>query len=527
MEFDIITLIFVMSLTVCTQVVALFIQFKLNNAYRGIGYWLLGSSLMALGYVLMPMVTVKHREVIAVIANPLLIAGHIFFYIGIKRFLDRKLNKWLPISFFIVFNLFYYYYLYLQNEISARTVIISVAIAIISFIIAFELFFNNGRFVSGATNFTATVFLLYGGYFIVRTIQIIMVPSMDTYNDERSILVVGFLVSIVTSNLWTFGLIIMVNQRLNMDNIVEKEKLQMIFNTNLDAQLITRLDNGLIVDVNDEFSILTGFLKAEVIGKSTQERSFWTKASDRKVFTTELNKNKICENMEFVFQRKDKTQFAGMISARIINIHSITHIISVVRDISERKWNELQMQKLIQQLEIEKNTAQLNSITDSLTGLANRRYFDEIFSVEFFRLKRSKSKLSLIMLDIDYFKKFNDSYGHLAGDHCIQMIATTLKTIIGRAPDIAARYGGEEFIAILPETDENGAKIMGERIRKTIEELTIPHSASEISEYVTVSVGMSTVYPVDLVSPEQVLKLVDEALYSAKAKGRNCCVYSA
>lgn len=176
---------------------------------------------------------------------------------------------------------------------------------------------------------------------------------------------------------------------------------------------------------------------------------------------------------------------------------------------------------MVKKLEIERNTAQLNSITDSLTGLFNRGYFDKTLRVEFARLMRSGSVLSLIMLDIDHFKKFNDSYGHLVGDRCIQMIAMTLKNSVGRASDIVARYGGEEFIVILPETDKNGARDLGEAMRKAIESLAIPHETSETSPYVTVSVGILTASPTALASPDQALKLVDEALYHAKANGRN------
>ncbi len=197
-------------------------------------------------------------------------------------------------------------------------------------------------------------------------------------------------------------------------------------------------------------------------------------------------------------------------------------MVFIVRDISERKQAEQQIQELFQQLEIEKNKAQVDANTDSLTGPANRRYFDEAFSTEYHRLKRSGAPLSLIMLDVDHFKKFNDSYGHLAGDECLRRIALTLKTYIGRATDIVARYGGEEFVAILADTNQAGAVIVAERIRKAVEALAIPHCASEIAQTVTISLGVVTVYPnTRLASPEQIVALVDEAMYRAKKEGRN------
>lgn len=655
MKVSILTLIVILSLILATQVAALFVQYRVNRSYKGIAYWLLGSVLMVLGFILMPMVASNDFKKIAIIANPLMILGHIFLYIGVKRFLDKKLNIWIPILSFVVFNLFYYYYMFINNSIPARTVVISATLAFVSFLTAYELFFKKGSLLSNTTNFTGTVFSVYGCVYVIRVIFTVILNPGNSYLDQGYSIIYAVTFDIIMSNLWTFGLIIMVNQRLNKENELEKEKLQLIFDTNIDAQLITRLKDGLIVNVNDEFSILSGYPKDEVIGSPTKEFYFWHNSKERQAFITELNDKGICQDVEFVFRRKDKSQFAGVISARVVTINSITHIISVISDITERKkfekalieseekyrsilnaspddititdldgriemispaakeifgydsefdnyigmqlldfivpedverakaniqqmyqgikrstneyhgvhqdqsifdievnsgfiYNanglpdkmvfiirditkrkliETQMGKLVQQLEIEKNTAQLNAITDSLTGLFNRGYFDNMLRSEFFRLMRSGSILSLIMLDIDHFKKFNDSYGHLAGDKCIQMISTMLKTTVERASDIAARYGGEEFIVILPETDETGAKILGDRIRKGVEDFAIPHVTSETAKYVTVSVGVVTVYPSELVSPDQVLKLVDEALYSAKEKGRNCCVYSA
>ena len=210
-----------------------------------------------------------------------------------------------------------------------------------------------------------------------------------------------------------------------------------------------------------------------------------------------------------------------MISARIIKIQDIPHIVSIVRDITERKLAEHHIQELIQQLETEKNTAQLNSITDSMTGLMNRRYFDIALNKEFYRLKRSGAVLSLIMIDVDYFKKFNDYYGHLAGDECLVKIGSLLKRIVGRAPDIVARYGGEEFVVILPETALMGAESLAEKIREAVENLYISHADSDVSEYVTISLGVVSVYPSKLFSPKQVVALADETLYSAKNRGRN------
>jgi diguanylate cyclase (GGDEF)-like protein/PAS domain S-box-containing protein len=313
----------------------------------------------------------------------------------------------------------------------------------------------------------------------------------------------------------------MFNQRLNIENVIEKEKMQKVFNTSPDAAIITRLIDGLIIDVNEGFSAITGYNREEAIENYTTKINLWHDITERELFLTELNEKRICENKEFEFERKDKSRFFGMISARIIMIYEVPHIINSIKDITERKLAEQKIQQLVQQLEQERNIAQVNSITDSLTGLFNRRYFDEALKTEFYRAKRYGENLSLIILDIDYFKNYNDHYGHLAGDDCLRQIGTLLNSIIGRVSDIAARYGGEEFVVILPKTDYNGAKTIAEHIRKAIEELMIPHERSSIAKYITVSVGGVTVGTSELNVPEQVVLLADEALYHAKRGGRN------
>lgn len=518
MKLDTLTLIFALSLILSTQVVALFLQYRVNRTYKGTGYWLIGSSLMALGFILMPTLAMESTKHFAIIANPLVIGGHIFLYMGIKRFFGRKFNKQLLSLGFLVFNLIYYYYMYIQNSISARTVVISLTTAIIGFMIAYQLYVKKDETLSHTGHFMVGVFLVYGCFYGARALLTLLLQPVHTYKEQGYTTLVVIIVCIISSNLWTLGLILMINQRLNAANKLEREKLRIIFNTGVDAQLITRLEDGFIIDVNDEFFMLTGYTKEEVVGSNTKGRILWLTTEDRKVFTRELNAKGVCRNMEFVFRRKDGSQFNGAISARIINIHSVTHIISMVRDIT-------QMKELVEQLEIEKNTAQLNAITDSLTGLFNRGYFDNTLRTEISRLARSNTALSLIMVDIDFFKNYNDTYGHLAGDKCIQMIATTLKASVERASDVVARYGGEEFILILPETDEAGAQMLGELIRRGIQDLAIPHQSSKAVNHVTVSVGITTTYPTQTTTPEHIIKYVDQALYQAKETGRNRCIY--
>ncbi|MCX5875244.1 MAG: diguanylate cyclase [Deltaproteobacteria bacterium] len=196
-------------------------------------------------------------------------------------------------------------------------------------------------------------------------------------------------------------------------------------------------------------------------------------------------------------------------------------MVLIVRDITSRKKAEQQIQELVHQLEIERDLAQSNSLTDSLTGLSNRRFFDNAFRTEFARHKRSGSQLSLIMLDVDHFKKYNDHYGHLEGDACLRQIAHTLQTVVERAPDILARYGGEEFVLILPDTDSQGAAALARRIGESVRRLALPHAKSDTAEFVTISLGIASAADHVLTDGAQLVALADRALYHAKMNGRN------
>ncbi len=159
--------------------------------------------------------------------------------------------------------------------------------------------------------------------------------------------------------------------------------------------------------------------------------------------------------------------------------------------------------------------------TDGLTGLANRRRFDDRLDEECRRLQRSRAHLSLIFLDIDHFKAFNDTYGHPAGDNCLRQIGFVCMEAMRRGSDLAARYGGEEFTCILPETDAAGATMVVENIAAGIARLALPHSQSSVSPQVTASFGVFTVTASAQFGAAKLLSAADQCLYRAKREGRN------
>ena len=158
---------------------------------------------------------------------------------------------------------------------------------------------------------------------------------------------------------------------------------------------------------------------------------------------------------------------------------------------------------------------------DPLTGIYNRRYFDETLKENIESLSRSDLPLSLAMIDIDFFKKYNDTYGHGQGDECLKAVAEALKKAVAREGDFVARYGGEEFIVVLPKTGEIGANLVIRRLMENIHNCNIPHSASDISDRITVSIGVATGLAKNIKSGADLVKYADELLYKSKQNGRN------
>ncbi|MBS1187112.1 MAG: response regulator receiver modulated diguanylate cyclase [Burkholderiaceae bacterium] len=174
-------------------------------------------------------------------------------------------------------------------------------------------------------------------------------------------------------------------------------------------------------------------------------------------------------------------------------------------------------------IELKQKTDLLESLAmlDGLTGIPNRRRFDQTLADEWLRARRDGERLSLLILDIDHFKEYNDHFGHAGGDRCLTKVAEALAQGVNRAGDLVARYGGEEFIALLPDTDADGAREVAARFRETVELLALPHPLSRAASHVTISVGFATLTPASGGGAETLLKLADTMLYRAKEQGRN------
>ena len=202
-----------------------------------------------------------------------------------------------------------------------------------------------------------------------------------------------------------------------------------------------------------------------------------------------------------------------MISQERNDLEIIVQTIVEHGDVVDTQWE----QKL-------KEAMQLAEL-DGLTQVANRRKFDTYLAYQWQEMARQQTVISVIICDIDYFKQYNDTYGHLAGDFCLQQVAKTLQSSLKRGGDLFARYGGEEFAAILPQTEENGAIQVAQRMQAAIASRRIAHRQSTVAAYVTLSIGVACTVPCHLRSPNSLLDKADQRLYLAKQQGRNKIIH--
>ena len=206
-------------------------------------------------------------------------------------------------------------------------------------------------------------------------------------------------------------------------------------------------------------------------------------------------------------------------------VETLTRVRAALRlkqEMDIRKAREHELLEVTKNLAAANQTLRRMAFLDGLTGIANRRYFDEFLQKEWRRAVRTKKAIALILLDIDHFKEYNDIYGHFDGDECLKLVAKTLESTMKRPGDHAIRYGGEEFAVILAEDiNAEGAMVVAESLRANVAALVIEHNGSTTSDHVTISVGVALCYPGGNISQESLVAAADRALYDAKLRGRN------
>lgn len=271
--------------------------------------------------------------------------------------------------------------------------------------------------------------------------------------------------------------------------------------------------NAKLFYANEAASNLLGYSKEELLNMTIYEIDSFLNQSNWSDLWKTL-KEKEAYTFESLHTTKEGENIPVEITVNYLNFEQQEYNCAIARDIRERKLVEAKLKEVNQQLRYLANV-------DGLTQIANRRSFDEYFEQEWLRMAQAKQPLSLIFCDVDYFKKYNDYYGHPAGDKCLKQVAKLLNQSVRRPGDLAARYGGEEFAVILPNTDLEGAICVVKNIQQNIQKLAIIHEASEVSQYITLSIGVCSTIPQLELSSMSLINQVDLALYQAKKEGRD------
>ena len=301
-------------------------------------------------------------------------------------------------------------------------------------------------------------------------------------------------------------------------------------------EAIALCDNhGYVIKINAEFRQMFGYTQAEVCGRSIDDL---VAPEGRRIDAATLTRVAAQGEMfstESVRQRKDGTLIHVSILGAPIQVHGKrVAVYGIYRNISDRKEAEqallesqrqavetyASLQQRTQQLEEANALLERLSNLDGLTAIPNRRYFENLYQTEWRRACREQAWVSLIMVDVDFFKSYNDHHGHLAGDECLKRIAQALSDD-NRAGDLVARYGGEEFVALLTSHTREGALRAAERMRLRVKELEIGHGHSAVAPQVTISLGVASQKADTQADPMELLRKADEALYLAKTRGRD------
>ncbi len=655
------TLIVVLVSCMALQTLTMFVVFRAKSISEGPGWWTLGQATITAGFLLLVVGQKLHAGIAAFLAGTAFwLAGIACFQVGLLRYFGERAVPSAMLAGQGATVALVAYFSYVHQDFAFSRSIAALAFSACGWPLIRTLF-RYRKQAPTATQILIAVFASLSFFYLLRAVALWPVHINGNALIEggfqgipgpllASFQASGF-VTLAGSLLWTSGFITLVHQRMLQQQRDARDSLEVIFNTSPDMVVVTQLSDGVVVRANAPFVAMTGYATPGGPGQGSVNLALWKHPEQLTLLTNALADQGAYDNLEATWLRANGSPMLVLISAKVLYLHGLPHILTVARNISERKQmkealarseakfrtlynatseavmilnehgfldcndatvamfgcvdkqqfcgkrpsdlappeqpdgqssllaaqahirtamttgrdhfeylhcradngvvfaaevllsaleldgervmmasvrniddrkqNEQKINQLIRELEVERDYAQANAMSDSLTRVANRRAFDEALRTEFYRLKRSGGVLTILMLDVDFFKNFNDLYGHAAGDECLRLVAECLKAMVHRAPDLVGRYGGEEFAILLPETDREGGLAVGERVRKGIAELAIAHASSTVAGVVTVSVGVVTTKTDDAATPEHIMELADQALYRAKRAGRN------
>lgn len=371
---DVRTLAIVMGALHLAMVVVLAVQFGARRGYHGVGWWLAWTIAAAAGLACVPLRLVPAFTKAAILLqNPLLVAAALFLYVGLLRFFGRREPAWLPWPGLAVYAVGHAAFVLWRDDIEARTVAVCLALAAIGFASAHVVLIRPPRAVAAAARLCGVAFVVHGVVFLHRGLATLAGADVSDMFQSTPFHLAPFLDGILVAFLWTCGVIMMLHQRAASDAEAARTRFQLLFRTSPDAVLICRASDGACLEVNDAFETLSGHSRQEVLGRGVLSLGCFEDPGEGRVVAAELRERGLVENREVAFLRPDGSALTGMLSARLLSLEGVPHVISVVRDITGRKHAEERVRRLNTELEerVRERTAQLEASVRELEAFTS------------------------------------------------------------------------------------------------------------------------------------------------------------
>lgn len=341
MDLSIRTIISIILFASIIQFIVLYYQYKINQKYAGIGWWLLWAGAESAVFLIMLFRShIPFADYFLLLQNMIILLCMIFLYIGIMRFIGRDINKNLILISSIVFLVVHFYVTVIDNFAPYRTTTNNLFIGLVTILNSYSLFRYKPNSIKTSANFTASALFIHSIVFIV--ISFLNFYYRENINPFNATIFnfIQYTNVFLSGILWTFGIILMLNQRLSSELRDSSENFKLLFNSSPDDVLLTKIENGMIMDANAGFTKIMGFEREEVIGKSMVDLNIWEDIEERKKFIQLIIEKGYCENFEVRFINKFGKRITGLLSGQIINFQGEPHILSVSRNITERKAEE-------------------------------------------------------------------------------------------------------------------------------------------------------------------------------------------
>jgi diguanylate cyclase (GGDEF)-like protein/PAS domain S-box-containing protein len=521
-------------------VLVLFIFRSVQKTYPGYSYWAAAMFCVAVTYGLLAMQDFLPPFLSFVFGNVVAIFASVFRLEAIKRFGGDEKTSFVNLLLPFVLLPFFAYFTFEYPSALVRNLFFTIPTVWLILQMIGHLEKNDSEPLQKPARFLSGILLVFGLLSMLRLVGWFVLPADGGLLEGRSVNILSNLMLIFFDISLTVGFILMNSQRVSAEMLrlnTELSRLYQAIEQSPSSIMITNL-GGQIEYVNPYFTELTGYSLTEAIGMNTRNLKSGKMPPDVYQEMWATIKDGLPWRGELLNKRKDDSLYweFTMIAPIRDEHEKIVNYIAFKEDVSERKaaeerlkQSELklrtlngELQERLDEITLLKTELQEQAIRDPLTGLHNRRYLFEFIEREFNLTKRREKPISVLMLDIDHFKRINDTYGHGAGDLVLQTVARLLQEFT-RETDIACRYGGEEFLLLLPDMDCETAQERAERFRKDLQETTITYH--DVALKITISIGLAT-YPLAGQDYETLIQKADEALYAAKEQGRNRVVKS-